>query len=104
MVPLRTTFLHEQGVFHFHVSQSECRNPSCLILYSVCLERAQPADSTQGPHPPVPADRATSCHKGSSVGVWRGSMRGGGPPGGLARFVILHSTIMDIMDGMAERP
>ena len=24
MVPWKTTFLYEQGIFHFHVSESEC--------------------------------------------------------------------------------
>ena len=26
MVPWKTTFLYQQGVFHFHVSESECNS------------------------------------------------------------------------------
>ena len=29
MVPWKTTFLYEQGTFHFHVSESEC----CIKRY-----------------------------------------------------------------------
>ena len=34
MVPWKTTFLYKPGVFHFHVSESECKSVALLSILS----------------------------------------------------------------------